>query len=171
MQDKTLPTPFTKGRQSGVIKNNASCILHQAPYAFIPFVVSLLVFLLISCGKKEVKPVSEESRLSREAIKVAERLRLAYLENDRRMLENNSTKDGYIELIGAIKSFEDAELTFTPTWVEIEDSTVYLTVSWKGKWETEGRFIEERGVVTFKFEGNPLKLSKVYRANPFRQPE
>jgi hypothetical protein len=171
MQDQTLPSPFNKGRQGGIIKNHSSCILHQASYAFIPFVVSLLVFILISCGKKEVKPVSAESKLAQEAFELAETLRIAYLENDLRKLEKNSTKDGYIELIGAIKNFDGAELTFTSTWLEIEESTVYLTVSWKGAWKAGGRISEERGVAIFEFEGKPLKLSKVHRANPFIQPE
>ena len=53
---------------------------------------------------------------------------------NRETIERSSTKDGYKELIGAIKTFDTAELTFTPTWVEIEDSKVSLSVSWKGTW-------------------------------------
>ncbi|MEW6214529.1 MAG: hypothetical protein AB1478_04900 [Nitrospirota bacterium] len=98
-------------------------------------------------------------------------IRNAYIENDRVILERNSTKDGYRELIGAIKSFEGVDLTFTPRWVEIEDSVVYLTVSWKGRWIVSGKRTEERGVAIFVLEGRPLKLVRVLRENPFRQPE
>lgn len=131
----------------------------------------ILIFFLVSCGKKEVKPVSEESEIAQEAFKLAEVLRNAYIKNNRTALEKNSTKDGYGELIGAIKSFDSVELTFTPKWVEIEDSTVYLHVSWGGTWIVRGKKTEDRGLVVFVMEGRPLKLAKVLRANPFRQPE
>jgi hypothetical protein len=70
-----------------------------------------------------------------------------------------------------MKRFDSVELTFTPRWVEVEDSTVYLNVAWKGTWIVTGKQIEERGMAIFVLEENPLKLSKVLRANPFRQPE
>jgi hypothetical protein len=136
-------------------------------------VLLLLVaaLLLASCGKKEVKPVSQESKLAQEAFALAETLKNAYLRNNLGSLEENSTIDGYRELIRAIKAFDSAELTFTPTWVEIGDSVVYLTVSWKGIWTVRGKSTEERGLAIFVLEGRPLKLAQVQRSNPFRQPE
>jgi hypothetical protein len=130
-----------------------------------------LILLLISCGKKEVKPVSQESKLAQEAFQLAETLRKAYVNNNRSTLEDNSTKDAYRELIGAMKKFDKAELTFTSTWVEIKDSSVYLSVSWKGAWTVGTKSREERGLAIFVFEGSPLKLARVQRDNPFRQPE
>ncbi|MBI5188934.1 MAG: hypothetical protein HZA07_07740 [Nitrospirae bacterium] len=131
----------------------------------------LIVVLLLPSCSKEVKKVSEESRIAQEAFGLAETMRNAYIKNDRTALELNSTKNGYRELIGAIKSFDSAELTFTPRWVEIEDSIVYLNVSWKGTWIVRGKRTEERGMAIFVLEGRPLKLAQVLRANPFRQPE
>lgn len=130
-----------------------------------------MAMLLLSCGKKEVKPVSQESKLAQEAFQLAETLKNAYVKNDRGTLEESSTNDGYRELIGAMKKFDKAELTFTSTWVEIKDSSVYLSVSWKGVWTVGSKSTEERGLAIFVFEGSPLKLAKVQRDNPFRQPE
>ena len=134
--------------------------------------VGLLIFLLLmSCGKKEVKPVSQESKLAQEAFQVAETLKQAYIKNNRSTLENNSTNDGYRELIGVMKKFDKVELTFTSTWVEIKDSSVYLSVSWKGVWTVGTKSSEERGLAILVLEGTPLKLVRVQRDNPFRQPE
>jgi hypothetical protein len=128
--------------------------------------------LLVSCGgKKEVKPISAESKLAQEAFELIETLRNAYEKKDREALQENSTKAGYTELIGDIKAFDSAELIFTPTWVEIRDSSVYLTVSWRGAWTVKGKVSEERGLAVCVFEGSPLKLAQIHRSNPFSQPE
>jgi hypothetical protein len=132
--------------------------------------VAMPLFLM-SCGGKEVKPVSPEAKLAQEAFSLAETLKVAYAENDRSTLETNSTKDGFRELVGARKAFDRVDLTFTPTWVEIRDTSLYLTISWKGTWLVKGKVTEERGQAIFAFEGNPLKLAQVQRANPFKQPE
>lgn len=135
------------------------------------FIYLFIIFFLISCGGKEVKKVSPESKLVQEAFTLVETIKKAYLKNDLETLEKNSTKEGFRELVGAMKSFNSAELTFTPTWVEIEDSTVNLNISWKGTWSVRSKVNEERGVALFVFEGKPLKLSQIKRSNPFRQPE
>ena len=130
----------------------------------------LLVFF-ISCGKKEVKEVSEESLMAQEAFQLAETIKQAYLDNDRKTLEKNTTQDGYTELTGEIKSFDSAELEFVPTWVEIDDVGVQLTVSWQGSWIVSGVTKEDRGIAVFVMEGKPLKVAQILRASPFRQPE
>ena len=140
------------------------------------FVITFLCLIVLglfltACGKKEVKLVSQESQLTQEAFKIAETLKNAYLKNDRSTLERNATADGYKELASAIKSFESAELSFTPTWVELQDSRVNLTISWKGTWVSKGKTTEERGLAIFILEGTPLKLAQIQRSNPFRQPE
>lgn len=132
---------------------------------------TIVVFFLSSCGKGEVKKVSEESKIAQEAFRLAEVIRTAYIENDRIAIEKNSTKDGYREIIGALKSFDNAEIVFTPRWVEIEDSSVNLRIAWNGTWTVKGKRTEERGVAIFVMEGKPLKLAHVLRQNPFRQPE
>ena len=131
----------------------------------------IILLLFSSCGKKEVKPVSEESKIAQEAFKLAEVIKNAYVKNDRLTIERNSTKEGYQELIAAMKSFDDAELFLTPRKVDIEDSTVYLNLTWNGTWTVGGKKTEDRGMAIFVMEGRPLKLSRVLRANPFIQPE
>jgi hypothetical protein len=140
-------------------------------FIILHFYFLILILLLASCSKKEVKHVSEESKIAQEAFRLAETIKDAYIRNDRATLERNSTKDGYRELIGAIKSFDSAELTFTFGRVEIEDSVAYLHVLWKGTWIVKGKRTEDRGMAIFVLEGRPLKLAQVLRANPFRQPE
>jgi len=142
------------------------------PSLRILFLLTVLFFLLLpACGGKDAKKVSPESLLAQEAFELAETLKSAYVEKDRARLEEHSTESGYRELIGSMKNFDGAELFFTPTWVEIQDSTVHLTLSWKGTWSVKGKSTEDRGMAVFVFEGTPLKLSQVQRANPFRQPE
>jgi hypothetical protein len=137
----------------------------------INFSFFVLIFLLASCGKGEVKKVSEDSKIALEAFKLAEVVRNAYTKNDRITMERNSTKEGYREIIGAAESFDSVELTFVPKRVDIEDSTVTLDLSWNSVWIVSGKRIEDRGVATFVMEGRPLKLDRVLRSNPFRQPE
>lgn len=138
---------------------------------FKSIVLSMLLVFFISCGKKEVKEVSEESLMTQEAFQLAETIKQAYLDNDRKVLERNATQDGYRELIGEIKSFDSAELEFVPTWVEIDDAVVRLTISWQGTWIASGVTKEDRGIVVFVMEGKPLKVAQILRASPFRQPE
>jgi len=133
--------------------------------------VCFVLLLLVSCGKKEVKPVSPESKLAQEAFQLAEKLKEAYINKDKAVLEENTTADGYKELIRTVRYFDKTDLTFTPTWVEIKESTVSLTVSWKGTWTIGGKMNEERGLAIFILEGQPLKLVMVQRENPFSQPQ
>ncbi len=168
---QTSPSFLGKKIQSGIIVNFSSRILYRVSRLLILFSVSLLVFLLISCGKNEVKPVSEDSKIAQEAFNVLETLKTAYLERDHERLQEYSSNDYFKEIVAAIKNFDDMELSFTPTWVEIEDSKVYITVSWKGSWKLKGNVVDQRGIALFEFEGRPLKLSNIHRDNPFRQPE
>jgi hypothetical protein len=138
---------------------------------FKSIVLAMLLISLVACGKKKVKEVSEESLMAQEAFQLAETIKQAYLENNREVLESNATQDGYTELIGAIKSFDSAELEFVPTWVEIDNTVVKLTVSWKGTWIVSDFTKDDRGIAVFVMEGQPLKLMSILRANPFRQPE
>jgi hypothetical protein len=137
--------------------------------------VAMLIFFtglfLVACGNKEVKPVSPVSELTQEAFQLADTLRKTYLKNDRESLERNSTQDGYRQIAESMKRFESADLTFTPTWVEIQDSTVKLTISWKGTWVIRGKTTEDRGSAIFVLEGKPLKLAQIQRSNPFAGPE
>lgn len=129
-----------------------------------------MILVLVSCSDKEVKKVSDDSKIAHEAFKLTDTLKKAYIENDRRTLKENSTEDAFSEIFGANKPFDIAELIFTPTWVEIQGSTVSVTISWKGTWKWEEKITEERGLAVFVFEGRPLKLIKIKRENPFSYP-
>lgn len=127
------------------------------------------LFALVSCS--EAKKVTQESITAKEAFAVAEEIKEAYLDRDRADIEKNCTLNGYKEVAGAMKDFEKAELDFAYKWVDIEQSSVSLRVAWSGKWTISNKTFEERGIAIFLLEGNPLKLNKILRENPFRQPE
>lgn len=143
-----------------IIRSNRSMLLLLIPVLFV-----------VACGGKEVKKVSQESQLGLEAFEVAEKIKVAYINKDSKDLELYTTKDGYRELTSSLKNFDHAELTFTPTWVEIEGTSVKLTISWKGSWLIGGKVTEDRGIAVFILQGSPLKLAQIQRANPFSQPE
>lgn len=134
--------------------------------------IFIILAAITACGgKKEVKQVSHESRIFKEAFLIAETLKTAYIKKDFSTIAENSTKEGYKDIIDYIKHFDSAELTFTPRWVEIEKSKVYLNISWRGSWVAGGETVRERGMAVFLFEDSPLKLSKIIRGNPFIYPE
>jgi hypothetical protein len=131
------------------------------------FIAALFAF--VACS--EAKKVTQDSITAKEAFAVAEEIREAYLNRDRAAIETNCTTNGYRDMVGAIKNFEKAELDFAYKWVDIEQSSVSLRVAWSGKWTISNKTVEERGIAIFLLEGNPLKLNKILRENPFKQPE
>lgn len=136
----------------------------------------LALFLLIctalfACSKKEVKPVSEESKTTTEAFALAKTIKKAFIKKDLATLEKNSTIDGLRDITAYGKGFDDVEITFTPRWMEIEDEQINLNISWKSRWVVSGQRKEGRGMAVFVMEGSPLKLTKILRANPFVLPE
>ena len=136
--------------------------------------VLLLLFvgvLLVSCGKKEVKKVSQESKLAQEAFALAETVKDAFMVKDNITLKKSSTEDGYRDITANTREYERVELTFTPRWVEIEGTQLHLNISWKSTWVVSGKSTEERGMAVFVMEGTPLKLTRVLRGNPFVMPE
>ena len=136
------------------------------------FLCALLLVLMAACGgKKEVKQVSQESRISQEAFSVVEQLRTAYLKRDFAVIADHCTTGGYREIVNSLKHFDSVDLTFTPRWVEMEKAKVYVNVSWQGSWKVGKDTFRERGMAVFLFEGTPLKLAKIVRGNPFKYPE
>ncbi|TAL26987.1 MAG: hypothetical protein EPN94_02195 [Nitrospirae bacterium] len=131
----------------------------------------IALFVLISCSSKDVKQETDESKTAKEAFAVAEAVKDAYLKKDLSAIESNTTKEGYREILGAIKNFDKAELTFSHKWVELDKSAVSLKIAWSGTWVVSGQTTEERGTAIFVFEGSPLKLNRILSTNPFRQPE
>lgn len=136
----------------------------------------MLVFVILSIlsacgGKKEVKQVSMESKIAQEAVSVMESIRELYVKKSLPPIAERATQEAYKEIIDSIKHFDSAELTFTPRYVEIDQTKVYLNIAWKGTWSIGKETFRERGMAVFLLEGRPLKLSKILRGNPFRYPE
>ncbi len=135
------------------------------------FILLSAVLFLFACGKKEVKPVSSESKTSLEAFALAETIENAFLKKDKETIRQNATPDGFQDVMANTKPYDSVEITFMPRWVEIDDAKVTLNVSWKSTWTAAGRKAEDRGMAVFLMEGRPLKLSKIVRGNPFVFPE
>lgn len=137
---------------------------------FLIFIVTL--FVLNACGgKKEVKQVSLESKIAEEAISVMESIKELYIKKDLSTISEKATPEGYREIMDSIKHFDSVELNFTPRYIEIEQTKVYLNIAWKGTWSLGKETFRERGMAVFLLEGKPLKLSKILRGNPFIYPE
>jgi len=134
--------------------------------------LALILISVAACGgKKEVKQVSQESKTAQEAFSLAEKLRVAYVDRNFSAVQDLSTADGFKDFMNSIRHFDSVDLSFTPRWVEIEKTTVYLNVSWKGTWIVGKESFVERGMAVFLLEGSPLKLGKIVRGDPFRYPE
>ncbi len=137
------------------------------------FILLFVAFFVLSAcgGKKEVKQVSMESRIARDAIGIIESIKESYIKKDLSSISERATKEGYRDIMDSIKHFDSVELTFTPRYVEIEQTKVYLNIAWKGTWLVGNETFRERGMAVFLLEGNPLRLSKILRGNPFKYPE
>lgn len=134
--------------------------------------VFVVLFILSACGgKKEVKQVSMESKVAQEAISVMESIKGLYIKKDLPPIAERATQEAYKDIIDSIKHFDSVELTFTPRYVEIDQSKVYLNIAWKGTWSVGGESFRERGMAVFLLEGKPLRLSRILRGNPFKYPE
>lgn len=128
----------------------------------------LASFLLASCGgKKEIKQVSQESKTATEAFAVADTIRNAFIKKDSATIQRNATETGFKDIMAGRQVFESLDITFTPRWVEIEGDQLLVNISWKSSWILSGRKTDERGMTVFVMEGNPLKVTKILRANPF----
>lgn len=132
----------------------------------------MILLSLISCSsKKTVKQASQESRYSQDAFVVAETLRDAFVKKDLATLRQHSTEDGLKDLTANRNVYDTAELSFTPRWVEIEGGKIFVNIAWTSVWTLSGRRHDARGMTVFLMEGQPLKLTKILRANPFIFPE
>jgi hypothetical protein len=125
------------------------------------------VLLLFACSKKEVRPVSIESKTSLEAFALADTIENAFVKKDKETIRQNTTPEGYEAVMENTKPYDSVEFTFTPRWVEIDGSQVTLNVSWKSTWTFSGQKVGDRGMAVFLMEGRPLKLTKIVTGNPF----
>jgi len=127
----------------------------------------LAVALLVSCGKKEVKQVSQDSKMALEAFALTETVKNAFVVKDDITLKKSSTETGYRDITANTRQYDRVEFAFTPRWVEIENNQLHVNIAWKGVWVVSGKSTEERGMAVFVMEGVPLKISRILRSNPF----
>lgn len=131
-----------------------------------------LILLLFACGgKKQVKQPSSEYLYTTEAFKVVDEIRVAYQKKDNAGIRKNCSESAYREIIASIKPFDKVEIEFIPVLVEMEEDSIRLYVSWNGRWSYLGTEIEERGLTSFLLKGNPPKVEKILRGNPFKYPD
>lgn len=136
-------------------------------------ILIFLIFLLIlGCGgKKQVKIHSQEYTYTNQAFQIVDELRQAYQKKESSGIRKNCTESAYREIIASIKPFDKAELEFTPVFAEMEADQLKLYVSWNGKWTYIGKETEERGLAVFLIRGNPPKIERILRGNPFKYPD
>ncbi len=128
----------------------------------------LACLLCVSCGgKKEVKQITQESKTATEAFGVAETIKNAFVKKDSATIQRNVSESGFKDIMAGRQVFDSVDITFTPRWVEIEGDKMFVNISWKSTWLLSGRKTDDRGMAVFVMEGNPLKVTKILRANPF----
>lgn len=140
-------------------------------FIILVLLVPFLTFLFSCGGKKEVKQPSMEYLYTTEAFKVVDDIRVAYQNKDNAGIRKGCSESAFRDIIASIRSFDKADLEFTPVLVEMEGDSIRLYVSWNGKWKYLGTETEERGLATFLLKGNPPKVEKILRGNPFRYPD
>jgi len=133
--------------------------------------ILMVVLAVAACSKKVVKVQTEDSKLAQEAFALAENMRQAYVKKDFNSFTNYSTEQGLRDVERQLKDFDDVKLEFEPRWVEIEGDKLILNVSWKGTWQVRGRERKDRGMAVFELTGRPLRLNRILRSNPFKNPE
>ncbi len=133
----------------------------------------LLVFLLLfACGgKKQVKQPSQEYLYTTQAFKVVDEIRQAYQNKQFEKIKQYSSESAYREIIASLRPFDNATLEFTPVFAEMGGDVLRLYVSWNGKWSYLGKDTEERGLASFLLKGNPPRVERIIRGNPFRYPD
>lgn len=140
-------------------------------FIILGLLLPLLTFLFSCGGKKVVKQPSMEYLYTTEAFKVVDDMRIAYQNKDNAGIRKNCSESAFRDIIASIRPFDKADLEFTPVLAEIEGDSIKLYVSWNGKWKYLGVETEERGLASFLLKGNPPKVEKILRGNPFRYPE
>lgn len=133
--------------------------------------LALVGVMLVSCGKKEVKPVTPESKITLEAFALAETIKSAFVVKDSITLKKNSTESGYKDIMANNGPFDKVEISFTPRWVDIDNNKLEVNISWKSAWTVSGKSKAGRGMAVFVMDGTPLRVTKILRSNPFIMPD
>jgi len=126
---------------------------------------------LLSCSSnKIVKSDTSGIDITQSANKTIEIIKGAYLKKDMDQIQALTTDDTFRLLKTQIKNFDQASLSLTPIWVEINKDTIQLSFSWEGTWKQDNKTTKERGVAVFVLLPETLKLSQILRSSPFLFP-
>lgn len=135
---------------------------------------SIILFILLSVflgcsGKDKVKP-SADSLLTTEAFAVIDAIEKAYETKNKYDL-NKHVESRLAEGIANELVFETADLSLAPKIVKITDSTVSVTINWRGSWRfANDRKFENRGAADLVFHRKTMKLTHIDGNNPFLFP-
>lgn len=130
----------------------------------------MVLFVITSCGTKEVKVQPRESTRASTSVEQLQKIREYYVKKDAEGLRSMITAEGFKTIAAGMKSFDSVELQFTPRWVELRDDGVVVSSSWDGTWRQAGQTVTEKGSAMFLFKGTPLKLDAILRDSPFIYP-
>ncbi|MEO5359472.1 MAG: hypothetical protein H7843_03370 [Nitrospirota bacterium] len=130
----------------------------------------LLLFVITSCGKKEVKVQPAESMKARVAVEKLQKIKDYYIKKDAEGLRSAITPEGFKIIASNMKKFDSVELNLSPRWVDIKDDSIVVLSAWDGTWKHSGQTITEKGTAMFLFTGTPLKLDAILRDSPFIYP-
>ncbi len=132
----------------------------------------LLIAVMAAGCSSDVKKPTEDSLIAMEAMDMVEELRAAYEKREFSSMARFCTRDAYRGITEGLKSFDSAELKFTPKWIEInrDGDAVEMLVAWKGTWKTGELSTQKDGIVLFSIGGDPLKVREITRFSPFSLP-
>ncbi|MBI5741998.1 MAG: hypothetical protein HZA16_14935 [Nitrospirae bacterium] len=129
----------------------------------------LIISVISGCGKEKVKP-SADSLLTAEAVNRIEVIRSAYQGKDSPALKNMTEEKLADEIFRGL-NFEKAELLFTPKFVRITGEFIFVSLNWRGVWQTvKSRSLENRGTADLVLQRENLKLTRIEGDNPFVVP-
>ncbi len=139
-------------------------------------IMAAVLFLILSaficgCSKKQVKPEPSEVKITSQAFLAIEHLRKAYEAKNAAAAKEATTSTGFPDVTDSFDQFDSATLKFYPKWVDMAaDGTIDINVAWDGVWTKDGKKDKEQGMAVFEMTGNPPKLNRVLKGNPFTYP-
>jgi len=98
-------------------------------------------------------------------------MRKAYQNKDNYGIRKYCSESAYREIITSIKPFDKAELEFEPVLGEMESDGYKLYISWNGKWNYLNKETRRKRTRYILMKGNPPKIERIIRGNPFKYPD
>ncbi|HDZ88273.1 MAG TPA: hypothetical protein ENH38_06610 [Nitrospirae bacterium] len=123
---------------------------------------------LLSCASDEKKMPTAEVDIANRAFDLSNKIKEAFLNDNKKMLKNLCSKDLYNDLSRDIDSYTGEGIDFTMRWVDIdEEGTIHLYVSWKKKDKRKTNDENTSGMAVFIIKDKPFIAKKILRENPF----